>query len=1109
MMNHRNRHRSNCDPVWISLFTVLHLWATIANGATIKREIIANVSSTSTSHSPEIAFDTKVPSNSTHSAISPNSTNASATLDEPASGVGLEKLKMIAGNATEALAKEFVFDLSRYTSPYGENAIKPDQGENVTDATVSAKELSNANEKDYEKMFEETDLTTPSSPEFDELHKMYRSDQVDVAADDDGHNMSDEESVAGTTENNYSANLVLSATEAKNNGSSEKNSSIYINNGEIETKNYDISTNELKKIEPNNATASEGGEKRAKYLRPTNQQRAAIISAEGHDVLPTEGSDMNLNIPNTAEVWALAGMKSVEHSKGKFNQVSNKTSESVVDANGVKTTSATKLLADWTEIMKNNEFSNSSVMSTGDLDEKTLTKRPEVVPEQSVGENKMISVLMTTLQPENVVKESSENAVNNDDIAKSEMTEKTMVDESLANSTIGDLEKSPGILKDDLVDKQEESFPTNTSEKSESIQLTTNNAIEKEITTQSVSTTMSESEDLTTTTTALYSDNNGNTDIITSDITDPMTTSSITTIDSGDTSTSSSTSTTETSAENSAEDLRTSTKADQMINEENYTTISSASPTVTEQFNINQSTTIADTTNNQPRTENFNETKNEVSTDKGIAAITVSEEDSTEQNDQLKSTSDTTISSNDLNEVKYLPYPTNRNLDNASDEPFFDTTANTGEHKLTTGTPALSVDDGQSPEDDGTDVNTIIAATVSVIVVIGVVILVGFLLVLRKRQKQLTYGQRCRPVGLDAYSLDNVSVYNSVRRKGNNLRLSKRSYGNSAFEDPGLRCNLLTILALDTFVKDKEKIYEEFKEIPLVTARVDEVPQGCEDKNRYANVVPLPETRVHLKQLNGDDKTEYINANFVKGPKDHVNYYIACQAPMDNTIIDFWRMIWEQSSRVIIMATDLTENGIEKCAEYLPPSSVLDCNRIFGDFHVTLKNREVKDKYAVSTIHVKNSATKTWREIMHFWYQWPESGMPTDESSVIAMLLEARTYLKASLPEQSEDVSSDDIEESTKINGDVGDKSKSLQRTTQGPLTVHCSPGTGRTGTLIACDIALRTLEAPARSVDLPQIVYHVRRGRASAIRTQDQYEFIYQVAHAYATKLTSPAPEN
>lgn len=63
------------------------------------------------------------------------------------------------------------------------------------------------------------------------------------------------------------------------------------------------------------------------------------------------------------------------------------------------------------------------------------------------------------------------------------------------------------------------------------------------------------------------------------------------------------------------------------------------------------------------------------------------------------------------------------------------------------------------------------------------------------------------------------------------------------------------------------------------------------------------------------------------------------------------------------------------------------------------------------------------------------------------------------------------------------------------PLTVHCSPGTGRTGTVIACDIAIRALEQPSRSVDIPQIVYCVRRGRASAVQTREQYEFIYKVS--------------
>lgn len=59
---------------------------------------------------------------------------------------------------------------------------------------------------------------------------------------------------------------------------------------------------------------------------------------------------------------------------------------------------------------------------------------------------------------------------------------------------------------------------------------------------------------------------------------------------------------------------------------------------------------------------------------------------------------------------------------------------------------------------------------------------------------------------------------------------------------------------------------------------------------------------------------------------------------------------------------------------------------------------------------------------------------------------------------------------------------------------MHCSPGTGRTGAIIACDIAIRSLEQPTRTVDIPQIVYLVRRGRASAVQTREQYEFIYKV---------------
>ena len=37
--------------------------------------------------------------------------------------------------------------------------------------------------------------------------------------------------------------------------------------------------------------------------------------------------------------------------------------------------------------------------------------------------------------------------------------------------------------------------------------------------------------------------------------------------------------------------------------------------------------------------------------------------------------------------------------------------------------------------------------------------------------------------------------------------------------------------------------------------------------------------------------------------------YIATQGPLPWTVADFWRMVWEQKSTVIIMATGLEERG--------------------------------------------------------------------------------------------------------------------------------------------------------------------------------------------------------
>ncbi|EGC45522.1 protein tyrosine phosphatase [Histoplasma capsulatum var. duboisii H88] len=85
-------------------------------------------------------------------------------------------------------------------------------------------------------------------------------------------------------------------------------------------------------------------------------------------------------------------------------------------------------------------------------------------------------------------------------------------------------------------------------------------------------------------------------------------------------------------------------------------------------------------------------------------------------------------------------------------------------------------------------------------------------------------------------------------------------------------------------------------------------------KNRYNNIYPFDYSRVRLQGVPSGG-CDYVNASFIESSRSNKRY-IATQAPIPATFNDFWRVVWEQDIRVIVMLTAESEGPQLKCHPY-------------------------------------------------------------------------------------------------------------------------------------------------------------------------------------------------
>ncbi|KAM6909256.1 receptor-type tyrosine-protein phosphatase delta isoform 11-T11 [Xenentodon cancila] len=224
-------------------------------------------------------------------------------------------------------------------------------------------------------------------------------------------------------------------------------------------------------------------------------------------------------------------------------------------------------------------------------------------------------------------------------------------------------------------------------------------------------------------------------------------------------------------------------------------------------------------------------------------------------------------------------------------------------------------------------------------------------------------------------------------------------------------------------------------------------------KNRYANVIAYDHSRVLLSAIDGIPGSDYINANYIDGYRKQ-NAYIATQGALPETFSDFWRMIWEQRSAIIVMMTKLEERSRVKCDQYWPTRGT----ETYGLIQVTLLDTVELATYCVRTFALFKNGSSEKREVRQFQFTaWPDHGVPEHPTPFLAFL----RRVKACNPPDA------------------------------GPMVVHCSAGVGRTGCFIVIDAMLER-NKHEKTVDIYGHVTLMRAQRNYMVQTEDQYVFIH-----------------
>ncbi|ARF11514.1 protein-tyrosine phosphatase [Klosneuvirus KNV1] len=225
---------------------------------------------------------------------------------------------------------------------------------------------------------------------------------------------------------------------------------------------------------------------------------------------------------------------------------------------------------------------------------------------------------------------------------------------------------------------------------------------------------------------------------------------------------------------------------------------------------------------------------------------------------------------------------------------------------------------------------------------------------------------------------------------------------------------------------------QEFAKIPQdLTLKRYNIAKFCNEKNNFSNILSSDESRVILS----DDT--YINANFI------FDQYIATQQPNVNTIDDFWQMVYETNSHLVI----------NLCGDnnYLPEKS-----NIYRTIKLTIINNVDKENIQLRKIELSNNLKS--KTVYHITFKkWKDFDIPTEKDMDRLLSL-------------VEILDNDTI--------------------TDCRMIIHCKAGVGRTGTFIMIHHILKKIKG-GEQIDFLEIVKNMRKARIGMVQTKKQFAFV------------------